>query len=127
MPISASQVTRMSLNGGMWVPLHTTFPAKSTQVVLGLFNAFAYFATGSTVSIVIYDPDNDGAVVATDDATCVEIAGTGVFTWSLDNLTNYPRLYKQYAWRMTDGSEFESGDVVSDPFTTSRLNPILHR
>jgi len=32
MSISASAVTRMGLGGAMWVPLHTTFPAKTEQV-----------------------------------------------------------------------------------------------
>ena len=128
MAISGSAVTRMGLAGGMWVPLHTTFPAKSLQLISGDYNAFGYFPTGSTVTIVIYDPADNGAVVAIDTNSCTELGATGVFTWSLDSLTVTPSRYHQYAFRMTDGSTFESGDVTyPQPFTISRLNPILHR
>ena len=127
MSISGSAVTRMGLGGGMWTPLHTTFPAKAVQLVVGLYNAFAYFATGSSVSIVIYDPV-DSSIVATDTGACVEIGATGVFAWSLDNLTTQPAGYKQYAWRMTDGSAFEAGEITHpDPASESRLHPVLFR
>ena len=128
MAISASAVTRMGLGGAMWVPLHTTFPAKDTTIAAGLYNAIGYFATGSSVTIIIYDIDDEGVVVATDSDVCNEIGTTGVFIWSLDNLTVCPITYQQYGFKMTDGSVFQGGEVINpEPFTTSRLNPVLHR
>lgn len=44
------------------------------------------FATLDAVTISVFDMD--GNVVAVDDANMTEIATTGVFQWSTENLTN---------------------------------------
>ena len=127
MSISASAVTRMGLGGAMWVPLHTTFPAKTEQIVASLYNAIGYFTTGGSVTIVIYDLVDD-SIVATSSDVCREIASTGVYVWGLDALTVQPNGYKQYGWRMTDGSTFDAGEVTHpEPMTFSRLNPVTYR
>jgi len=110
-----------------WV-LNLGFGASTVVVPGGLYNAVGYFATGSNVTITIYDPVTS-VTIGTDDANCTEIGTTGVFVWSMDNLTTTPLTYQEYAWKMNDGaSAYQAGKVAwSAPVTTSRLNAITYR
>ena len=77
----------------------------------GVINAVGYFPTGSTVTIELYDPPT-GQTIALDDNTCEEIGITGVFVWDTSKLTTQPTGYQEYAWRMTDGTNFVADSIV---------------
>jgi len=100
------------------------------QVLGGIYNAIGYFATGSTVTITIYDVTT-GGTVATDSAACGELGSSGIFVWDIENLTVMPITYKEYAFKMTDGADVtldQGGKVIyPEPFTINRMNPILQR
>lgn len=76
----------------------------------GTYNAAAYFATGSTVTIALYDPVT-GATISLDDNTCKEIGSTGMFVWDVANLTTQPTGYQEYVYRMSDGTNYEGGII----------------
>jgi len=96
----------------------------------GIYNAVGYFASGSSVTITIYDLIT-GSTVSTSSTTCGELGSSGIFVWSIENLTVFPIAHKEYGFKMTDGADvlLDQGGKVTypEPFTISRLNPILHR
>ena len=93
----------------------------------GIYNAVEYFPTSSTVTITLYDPLT-GGVVSLDDSSCSEIGSSGIFVWDSSKLTTQPTGYKEYAWRMTDGSTIKGGVInVFDSDDSTKLLEIWQR
>ena len=81
-----------------------------------LLNVAEYFPTGQLdVVITVYNPIT-GAVVALDNNQCVEIPGTGVYLWDITKITTQSIPYKEFPYKMTDGSNTSSGMVPYDNF-----------
>ena len=88
----------------------------------GIHNAAAYFPTGSSVTITLYDPlvAAPTAISVTSDA-CVEVGTTGLYMWDMSKLTTLPQPYKEYGYVMTDNSTKVGGIVAYDDFFSQYL------
>jgi len=75
-----------------------------------IYNAAAAFPTGSTVTIVLYDPILLTAIPVDNDS-CLEVESTGTYVWNSSKLTVEPTDYQEYIWSMTDGITFEDGVI----------------
>jgi hypothetical protein len=92
-------------------------------------NAAAWFTSGGSVTITLYDPQAGGSTPITiTSAACIEVGTTGLYLWDTSKLTVFPRSYKEYVWTMTDGSTTEGG-TLTIPYAASRsrINAVLHR
>lgn len=74
-----------------------------------------FLATGGAVTIRIYDPVTE-LEVSTSNDTCDENGSTGLYKWDLSKITTTPSSYKEYAYKMTDGSEERAGIAKYDNF-----------
>jgi hypothetical protein len=92
------------------------------------YNAAAYFTTGSTVTIRVWNTTTGDEETLISNA-CVEVKTTGVFVWDSSKLANQPVKYQQYAWKMTDGTNSESGimEVPGNELYWSLYRPLLRR
>lgn len=96
----------------------TVLAGYSTNPILavgGTYNAHAFFPTGSTVNITLYDPLT-GDTVATTSSLCNEYGATGLFVWDISNITTLPTPYKEYGYIMTDGLTSQGGTITYDEF-----------
>jgi hypothetical protein len=75
-----------------------------------VFNAVGYFPTGETVTIELYDP-LDKSLIALNSNECPENNVTGLYIWDTTKLTVQPTGYKEYAFKMTDGTSFVGGII----------------
>ncbi len=72
------------------------------------------FATGDTVTIVIY---NNGTLETLTSNACTEIGTTGNFLFSLSNITTQPETYSELYWIMSSTAQDESGLLVAGGWT----------
>jgi hypothetical protein len=101
---------------------HIVLPGAGSLILTGLvptipaivfgdiYNAVAYFPTGSTVTIELFHPIT-GVAIALDSDACPEIMTDGLYIWDSTKLTTQPADYQEYAWKMTDGITFEGGVI----------------
>ena len=64
-------------------------------------NVVERFATGSVVTIELYEIATSSVVTLTSNA-CSEIGVTGLFKWSMTGMATQPSVYTEYAYTMTD-------------------------
>ena len=126
MSISASRVTRFGLGGGIWSPAGD-FSTKEPGIISNSdYVAAAYFTTSSTVTIEVWNSITGNSESLTSN-NCTEIGTTGVFIWDSSKLATQPHKYQQYVWKMTDGTNSESGimEVPGDKLYWSLYRPLL--
>lgn len=71
--------------------------------------------SGKTVTITLYDLE-DGSIVPLSSAACTEIADTGIYKWSSENIASQPTTMKQYLYVMSDGQNNFVGKLVIGGF-----------
>ena len=59
------------------------------------------FDSGSTVRITLHDLSDD-SIVPLDTNICTEVGSTGIFKWSITNITTPPSGFNEYLFIMTD-------------------------
>lgn len=96
------------------IPLVTLKGYSIAAIIGGVHNIGEYFTTGGSVTITLYDPLTGGAI-AVDDNTCNEIGSTGLYIWNTAMLTTQPTGYKEYIWKMTNGTASEGGVKALNP------------
>ncbi len=85
-----------------------------------VYNAAAFFPTGSTVTIEVWDPIT-GAPISLSNNGCNEVPGEGVFVWDSTKLTTQPTAsYQEFLWKMTDGIT-EVGGVIRMSITVEDI------
>jgi len=77
-------------------------------------SAESKFTIGDTVTIKIYDKDDNDVTPASPDDECYAVGDGSVFRWDYSNLTT-PTEYQKYLWTMTNQSAVERTDI--DVFT----------
>ena len=68
-------------------------------------HARALFSIGDTVTIKIYDKDNNDVTPANPADECTPYGELDTFKWPYTNLVNLPTVSQEYSWVMTNGSE----------------------
>ncbi len=87
----------------------------------GKFHAADFFPTGQNdVTIILYDTA-DNSVESLDNSSCVEIGATGIYIWEISKITSIPTVYKEFAYKMTDGATSEGGIITFDDFLTQYI------
>ncbi len=69
------------------------------------------FTSLDTVTITLWDLSDDSVETLTSNSV-TEIASSGLFSWTLSNITTYPTSYTEYVYQMTNGATLIEGKVV---------------
>jgi hypothetical protein len=67
-------------------------------------NARSLFSVGDTVTIKIYDKDDNDVTPANPDDECTPYGELDTFLWPYSNLVTLPTEFQEYSWVMTNGT-----------------------
>ncbi len=82
--------------------------------------AEAKFTIGDTVTIKLYDKDNNDVTPVSPGNECVAIGDGSFFRWPYSNITPAPTEYQSYLWTMTNQTAIERSDIDVFGVDTSR-------